>query len=217
MSIFTLTGMMSLQPDSPVKRLPPRPAEFRQPHYLDVFDSTTIFYDVFRSERDGKIIAVGPPLLNLQSTFSRTVISAAGRPCEVQQFTLDRCARWEISAESCVDSLSLDGELGSKNLEVGTQCSSLFEGHRVLLTVSKDNKIGWMQDWVQFYVREHGATAVVIYDNASTLYSLEELHEALVNVNDELTIAVVSWPFPWAPPLVSVQIGGIPSFVSSAP
>jgi hypothetical protein len=79
---------MLLQPGAASSRLPPRIAEFRQPNYLSVFDKPTVFYDVFAAEGGDKIIAIGPPPLNLQDNFDRTRISVSGKHCDVEQINL---------------------------------------------------------------------------------------------------------------------------------
>ena len=47
-----------------LRRDPPRPSGDRQPGYLDLFNSDTLFYDVFHGDHSRKVMLTGPPLLN---------------------------------------------------------------------------------------------------------------------------------------------------------
>ena len=60
-------------------------------------------------------------------------------------------------------------------LLVRPNCSEIFRGRRVVLAMSRDNELQWIKDWVLFVVRNHGADAVLLYDNASTKYGAEQL------------------------------------------
>src|SRR5205085_1357105 len=75
----------------------------------------------------------------------------------------------------------------------------MFKGRRVLLTLSKDNPMPWIRDWVQFNVRVHGADALLLYDNGSTIYETAALVEQLAGIPGLASCLVVSWRFPLGP------------------
>ena len=50
-----------------------------------------------------------------------------------------------------------------------------FAGRNCLMTLSRDNALDWIRDWAAFHVREHGADAVLFFDNGSTDYRPEEI------------------------------------------
>ena len=52
-----------------MRRSPPRAVADRQPDYMERFDATTLFYDVF-DDGEGCIVLSGPPLLNLHDEIS---------------------------------------------------------------------------------------------------------------------------------------------------
>ena len=49
-----------------------------------------------------------------------------------------------------------------------------------------------MQEWLTYYIKEHGDNAVVIYDNGSTAYSLDVLTKALADLDGMQAVAVVN-------------------------
>jgi hypothetical protein len=69
----------------------------------------------------------------------------------------------------------------------------------VIFTLSKDNEIAWIRDWVRFNLDIHGADAVLIYDNASSRYTTGELLEAVRSIKGIAEAAVVHWPFRYGP------------------
>jgi hypothetical protein len=93
----------------------------------------------------------------------------------------------------------LEGSIGRFELTPTLNSSSLFEGMRVLLTLSKNNRLEWIQDWVRYNRDIHGANAILLYDNQSTAYSPEELLESLQRISGIDQICVVRWPFKYGP------------------
>ena len=68
---------------------------------------------------------------------------------------------------------------------------------RVLYTLQKDNAIHWIKDWVHFYHLKHQPSVVIIYDNASSSYTLEELQNELSQL--PCNVIVKSFPFKYGP------------------
>jgi hypothetical protein len=64
--------------------------------------------------------------------------------------------------------------------------------------MSKNNEVSWIRDWIVFHARNHGATAALIYDNGSNIYSPADLLRQLDDLPIE-TIVVVDWPFKYGP------------------
>ncbi len=58
--------------------------------------------------------------------------------------------------------------------------SDTLRGTDALFTLFKNNKLSWIQDWLHYNQKVHGANAVVFPDNVSTDYSREELVRAIV-------------------------------------
>jgi hypothetical protein len=76
---------------------------------------------------------------------------------------------------------------------------TLFQDCRVIYTMLKDEKLEWVQDWLQFHNRVHGADAVLIADNGSSRYSSTQLLAALEEVPGYRERSILSVPLPWGP------------------
>ena len=86
----------------------------------------------------------------------------------------------------------------SFQLAINPDCNNLFSGKKVLLTMSRNNNLQWIRDWVAFYAANHGINGVLIYDNNSDEYCLDELAETLA-VFKKLEIVIVPWGFRFGP------------------
>jgi hypothetical protein len=93
----------------------------------------------------------------------------------------------------------LDGPIGNYEIPVANHEHGLFEGLRTVFTLSKNNDLTWIKDWLDFYVRIHKANAVLFYDNGSTDYTARELLATLSSVSGIETAVLVNWPFKHGP------------------
>ena len=84
-------------------------------------------------------------------------------------------------------------------IAVQPNLSHRFAGRRVLHTLSKDNDVRWIIDWIRYYAGVHGADAVLIYDNASTRYTAAELEAQLAATFPDIVVTVVHWPYKYGP------------------
>ena len=184
-----------IDPASGLRRESPRPPELRNAAYEAGFDWDTLFYDCYRV--GSHVVLQGPPFLNLLGPLIATA------PLKPRWFggprVVDRNKRGEIWLRHEADTLSLNGPIGTYDLTIQPDMAPLFAGRRVIHTLSKDNAPRWIHDWVQFYAAEHGADAVLIYDNGSSLYSPDELQAGLRAAFPAMVIHVVSLPFRYGP------------------
>lgn len=184
--------------DSPVRRVPPRPPELRNSAYAGQFDWDTLFYDVYRVGR--RVVFQGPPLLNLrepaeQSGYFAKRLHGLFPPARL----IERNRSSEYWVREDADRIILDGPLGHYEIAVQPNLSARFAGRRVLHTLSRNNDIAWILDWVRFYVAVHGADAVLLYDNGSTDYASDDLRASLREAFPALVAEVVDWPFAYGP------------------
>jgi hypothetical protein len=112
---------------------------------------------------------------------------------------MDRHSQVWLTIPSPTTALLLRTEVGEFEIAPGTNNSDFFADKRVLLTLSKNNRLEWIQDWLRYNRDIHGANAVLFYDNLSTRYSAEALLNALVEVSGFDRICVVVWPFKYGP------------------
>jgi len=112
-----------------------------------------------------------------------------------------RLRQCEIFAEVLTtdSDLQVNCEAGQKTIHLRTSQPELFRGKKVLLTLSKDNEVVWITDWMRFHRDAQGADALLLYDNASEKYSLNQLMEEMLQVGGFETIVIVKWPAPYGP------------------
>jgi len=185
-----------IPPGSP-RRTAPRPSHLRPPDYADKFDDDTLFFDVFRE--GGRVVAVGPPLVNLVDELPGWTFAADGMPLRRPSITtLDRSHRMRFDVPQSAGSLSLSTASETVAVPIGANLSSAFAGTRALMTLQLDTDLDWVSDWVRWHVNAQGTDAVVMYDNGSTRYPLTDLLES-ISLPGIRSAAVVDWSFRYGP------------------
>lgn len=195
---ITLSSV-TIAAESPIRREAARPAQFQNATYSDRYDWRTLFYDVYRAGRH--VVFQGPPFLNLLDNLksAEPFKAAFGFP-RFRARHIGQKKRGEIWLRSDADHFALASALGTFDVAVQPDMAPLFAGRRVITTLSQNNDLRWIADWVQFYVRVHGADGVLFYDNGSSAYSMAELQATLDEASGGAFPAVaVSWPFPYGP------------------
>lgn len=196
--IYTPT-LVSLSPDSSIKRYPPRKPEDRQSNYLEKFDFLTVFADVF--VRDERLWMIGPKWENLElelmaSTFkwNGTDISAS-----IKFESLNRMSRASAEVPNGSGVLKIDGPLGSWTINVSEVPSDLNLDRNILVTQQQDNRLEWIAYWAFYNVVVNNIDSIVIYDNASELYSTELIDQVLSMIPGLKSHVVVRWDIPFGP------------------
>lgn len=183
------------------RREPSRPAKFRDATFTDKFDDDTLFYDCFFDALGKEVLLVGPPLFNLAGLLQcSTFVAQPGGACVATRMRqMDRHAQVRFAVPRGTDRVALDGPLGRIEIPPRPPRHGLFAGKRVLMTLSKNNELKWIQDWIRYHRDIHAADAVLLYDNASTRYSSDELAAAIAEVGGLDAACVVDWPFKYGP------------------
>jgi hypothetical protein len=183
-----------------MRRIATRPPEHRDADFDKKFDADTLFYDCFRLP-DGRVALLGPPALNLLAQVEGMEIRALpGRQaCRFTFRELDRHGRMIVEAPAEAHALELTFAGVAIEVPVGRNEVQDFAGRRVLLTISRNNALHWIRDWLIFARDVHGADAVVLYDNASTHYSAGDVLEEIGKVDGIAAARVVAWPFKFGP------------------
>lgn len=179
-----------------------RPVEHRQTRFEEEFDATTLFYDVLAlgGKRNHQLVLVGPPLRNLEPHVLGGLINGhALAPMIMQYRQRDRCFDLWLSTGSGGGSIDLSFDFGSFQLVPSRSELRRYAGRRVLYTLTKDNDLDWLADWARFHAVNHGADAVLLYDNGSTRYGATQLLATLRSALPGLLVDVVTWPFLYGP------------------
>ena len=188
-------------PPGTIRRISQRPLHARPKGFDDEYDDETLVYDSFWHASAQEIVLLGPPLCNLKPYFARmTVVSApSGNRCGFSIHEMDRHCRVVVKCPRDTTSVTLSTGLGNFRIIPQEGLTDRFRGHRVLFTLSKNNKLRWIQDWIRYHRDNHGATAVLLYDNVSTDYSVEELRSAVGSIDGLGATCIVRWPFKYGP------------------
>lgn len=166
----------------------------------DRFDFETMFFDIFRS--GDNVLCLGPPLDGCMPGRHAPRISDARSLLPLKyQVTAPRVPEQHTSRLSvshlAADCATLQLEAAGARIDIAIQASQtgLLSDRRVLVTLSKDYPLQWIVDWATFHVRLQGADAVLLYDNGSLNYSLDDLAAALSGVDGLREVVVVDWRF----------------------
>ena len=174
------------------------PAAIASHPLVDRFDGDTLFFDVFSVSRD-VVAAIGPPLVGCELEVSISAPEGVSRSIRTQPHRIPQ----QFATRTIVTGRGVGGR---PTIEVAANCvrhraavnpdrSDLLAGRRVVVTVSRENLLAWIRDWAEFYVRMHGADAILIYDNGSKAYGPEDIISALVEIDGLREIVIVPWPF----------------------
>jgi hypothetical protein len=200
MCIAVHTAHVSL-PRGGVRRKPARPPEFRFGDFAAQFDDGTLFYDAFWRREPDELVLLGPSLGNLKAFFDRMVVTAepCGSPCRFRIREMDRHSQILVRPPGRAEQIVLRTPVGTFEIRPQFDLNGLFAHQRVLFTLSKNNRLEWIQDWIRYHRDLHGVTAVLFYDNASTDYSIDELAAALNAIEGLKQKCIVAWPFKYGP------------------
>jgi len=182
------TRSVSLNSKSHVFRVPPRPMKEQEPDYEEKYDYTTVLYDIF--PHFGKYMAVAPPTQNLKAYITH----------HHQRISKDRTEIFHFNSlpQNLEDLIDLPVDISHSNIE-NEQQYDCFENLNVVVTMSKNNDLQWIKDWAEFYGKKHNIKGVLIYDNNSTDYEVEDIANTLSTVSSIDVAVVVKWPFKYGP------------------
>lgn len=200
-----------------LRRVNARPDEFIHKDYIKdyerKYDNTTIFYDVFKTQ--GKIYLIGPPLLNLSLILQEcyaydkngkiTKVNIKTKSLERTQLSWIDVSEEYIEFEKLRFDFSVfQNAFSQKNerfsfVNIGKDSNNVLKDSKALMTLQLDNKLEWISDWAVYYQRIHGVDTVVIYDNNSTSYSVQDIANSLKDISGLTNIIVVKWNFKYGP------------------
>ena len=126
-----------------------------------------------------------------------TNFTSDGGLCQAEIRNYDRHAQvWLTGVRG---DIRASGPLGDVALPLSPNHHDIFRGRRVIFTMSRNNPIEWVLDWVRFNRDVHGADAVLFYDNGSTAYDSATLSAALKTIAGIACSVVVEWPYRYGP------------------
>lgn len=177
------------------------PVEERDANYDNRYDFHTLIYDCYFASDAGEVVLICPSLFNFRPLMEAATWQIDGVDVKIKKIEkLSRGNAVRIKAPSdSPKTISFTHPLFSGELDINAEHLDDFAGKNAIYAISKDNNLEWVKDWLTYYVMEHGANAVVIYDNHSTAYSMEDLEAALISVPGIEAACVVRAWFPFGP------------------
>ena len=171
--------------------LPPR---YRTKSYEDNFDVDTLWYDTIQVGH--RLQLVCPKLNNLASAVRSARWWIDGKPVHLQHIRFRRDYDIiELKASSHkAQKLTIEIDSWSGHSNIAQIQSQIFAGLNTVVMTNKNNKLRWITDFLRFHIHHHRLEAVILMDNDSTLYSIQDLQDAIHQV-DLKTILIVSAPF----------------------
>ena len=172
-------------------------AKYQREGYAEAFDDTTLWYDAVY--REGRVHLVCPKLNNLKAEVQKGSFSLDGLPvriARIRQFY--RHDIIELPSTTCPSEVRLRAFGGTITSPVHAEETDPFAGLNTALCLSKDNELRWITDFARYHVEMHGLEALVLLDNGSTSYSVQDIEDAL-SLTDLKRIMVVSVPWKYGP------------------
>jgi len=168
-------------------------------NYAERYDAHTLIYSATYLAHARAIVLVCPKLKNLKILLSLGQFSSDQGSHKLHCIKHHR-RHDEVWLQANKRPTRLT--LTSHGLEITctvAEPDASMKGEVVLQTVSKDNDLDWIHDWAAHYVRNQGVTHVLLFDNASTRYSAEDITETLRTVPGLSGATTVSVPLPFGP------------------
>ena len=214
--IVSIDGMAF--PDSdPHRRIAPPRCKVTDPTFWDGYDSKTLFYMAIFNKNKQELTLFAPPLLNFHSIALSGRYSIDGvalsRPKYRKGYMFDRLI-FRCKLASKLLQVDIDGF--SAGMPITETEPELFAGSKLVYTLSRNNELTWVRDWLHWNHKVHGADAVLFVDNASTAYGTEELAATIASVPGYRSALVVSVPFKFGPGIGTGFKSGDGNFLQTA-
>lgn len=160
-------------------------------------DFNWLWYDAFW--RDGRVYLVCPKLFNFASLLRRAewrIDGAPARVARIQNLRRHDIVTLNAACKPVEIRLSLDGFKGGSAV---SDCPfDLMAGLNAHVAISHNNDLQWIHDFALYHKREQGLQAMLLFDNASDRYGVDDIHAALAPVGLE-SVVVVPTPYPYGP------------------
>lgn len=206
----------SIKLDRPndVFRTPRRHRLSRTIDFEAKFDFRTLFYDMFWSDDLSEVICVGPPFrftspervrLSFVALPSQEVCSYSFGDHRTTVTKFRSILRVKVPAGTQALRVTLNEQVDV--VAIQPNMSFLFDSKDVLLTISKNNDLRWITNWIEYYTKIHAIRNFVFLDNSSTLYDLDELHHAMRRCGKIDNLVLLKADFPYGP-LGAREVGG---------
>lgn len=199
----------ALSADNPVKRLPRSPWRPRPDGFWAAFEDRALYYDAFRAANGKDVLLVGPTPLNLRGGLEAARYSAlpSGVALGAELFP-SRSTMLTRLANVPEDARAVRVEAFGETFDLAIQpnFSASLADARILFTINKNNRLEWIADWAHWHASLHGTDTVILFDNGSTEYTIDQLEDTLAAVDGLKTVIVIDVPHKFGPIDTSVLV-----------
>ncbi len=196
----------SLPKNFPFWRYPPRNKEFIDIEYINAFDFNTIFYDIFYSCVDNEVIAIGPPLLNLEECFSKFEFLSNNEKLTIDIDKKHKANIYRIKINSICDKIFVkylfSGEKDKKYnfvIPIGKNYCNFFDGSNVFVFKNRNNRLKDILDIININISINKIDSVLLFDNNSDIYTANEIIMNIASRTNLKKFCLVHMPYKFGP------------------
>ena len=178
-----------------MQRVPARPVELQVLDFDKTYDYRTLWNDAVQIQLD-TVVLIGPPLYHTHDFLQSSCqfLDSTQRILNWQYVPMDRAAYLVIKTHKHEDFLILRSPVGEYKFAVN-QPSTEFQNKKVIVTISKNHPISWLQQWIAYHRTVHDLDGLILYNNQSEIYNSSELETALSR--SDMTIKVLDYDVPF--------------------
>lgn len=194
--INTSMNPVMLPEGAPRRGLVPTELE-RSEKFLASYERDVLFYDVFWDRDHRKILMIGPPAIDLAAHYRSATYRAlpSGRLLQPRGHHSKHVQLFSLQAPPETTHLEVSFAGRVQQIVVASNKAEFFAGQKLLFTLSQNNDLAWIADWARFHVVNQGVTAVLLFDNRSDRYRLNDIESCLLDVPGLSRVGVVGVPF----------------------
>lgn len=181
-----------------VRRMPRVPQRKRPQAFHDAFDATSMVYDCFWHADGKRVLLVCAAPVNLLAGYTLATFTASGVRLKQKLHVSLSVMIVELPGVPA-GSTAITMTFGRETVElpINANLATILDGAKILFGMNKNNDLAWIREWATFHQRLHGTDTVILYDNGSTIYTVEEVVESLRTVPGLVQVAVPVWPQPF--------------------
>jgi hypothetical protein len=176
------------------------PPECRGDNFEEEYDYSTIVYDAIYFPKSNRVCLVCPKIYNLEALIRRGVFQSDQE--KLILFSIRKRPRYDeiwLSGRNdikkiyfCCDDFGL--EIGLSEAE-----NHLLSNFNAATLKSKNNSLEWIRDWAEYHQRVHNLQAIVLFDNGSNAYSINDIELTLNSVIGIKKFIVIEAPHRFGP------------------
>lgn len=164
------------------------------------YDFKTLVYDTFHDPEGEQVVLLCPQLLNFEALIHEARFDLDGVPVVPHVQNLSRCSVVLLPCGAKIPQLlQITHPRFGGLLSVGASYLADLARSNALYTISRNNRLEWIQDWLRYYVGVHGADTVVLSDNNSTDYAPADLRAAIAEVEGLRHAVILRARYPFGP------------------